>query len=64
MAAALLCNGQLRTTDGKIAIGHNNWVDYIVGERWNIIADIVPEKGNRLFMDMMPDLFIAAMILW
>jgi hypothetical protein len=42
------------TTDGKIAIGHNNWVDYIVGERWNVIADIVPAKGNRLFMDMMP----------
>jgi hypothetical protein len=42
------------TSDGKIAIGHNNWVDYIVGERWNIIADIVPAKGNHLFMDMMP----------
>ncbi|HMH21869.1 MAG TPA: C45 family peptidase [Puia sp.] len=42
------------TSDGKIVIGHNNWTDYIVGERWNVIADIVPEKGNRLFMDMMP----------
>jgi hypothetical protein len=42
------------TSDGKIAMGHNNWVDYIVGERWNIIADIVPAKGNRLMMDMMP----------
>src|SRR5882724_965586 len=42
------------TADGKIVIGHNNWTDYIVGERWNVIADIVPEKGNRLFMDMMP----------
>lgn len=42
------------TADGKIAIGHNNWTDYITGERWNVIADIVPEKGNHLFMDMMP----------
>jgi len=42
------------TTDGKIAIGHNNWTDYIVGERWNIIADIVPAKGNHILMDMFP----------
>ena len=44
------------TADGKIAIGHNNWTDYILGERWNVIADIVPDKGNRLFMDCMPGL--------
>ena len=42
------------TTDGKIVMGHNNWVDYIVGERWNIIADIVPEKGNHILMDCFP----------
>jgi Phospholipase B len=42
------------TADGKIAIGHNNWTDFIIGERWNVIADIVPTHGNRLFMDMMP----------
>jgi hypothetical protein len=42
------------TTDGKIAIGHNNWTDYMQGERWNVVADIVPTKGNRIFMDMMP----------
>ncbi|HMH31629.1 MAG TPA: C45 family peptidase [Puia sp.] len=42
------------TADGKIAIGHNNWSDYLAGERWNIIADIVPEKGSRMFMDMLP----------
>ena len=42
------------TKDGKIVIGHNNWVDYIVGERWNIIADIVPERGNHILMDCFP----------
>ena len=42
------------TADGKIVMGHNSWVDYIVGERWNIIADIVPEHGNRIFMDSYP----------
>ena len=42
------------TKDGKIIIGHNNWTDYIVGERWNVIADIVPEKGNHILMDCLP----------
>src|SRR5215469_5765981 len=42
------------TTDGQIAIGHNNWTDYVYGERWNVIADIVPQTGNRIVMDMMP----------
>lgn len=40
--------------DGKIVIGHNNWSDYIVGERWNVIADIVPINGHRILMDCMP----------
>jgi len=42
------------TEDGQIVMGHNAWVDYIVGERWNIVADIVPEKGFRIFMDSFP----------
>jgi hypothetical protein len=42
------------TEDGKIVMAHNSWVDYIVGERWNIVADIVPERGHRIFMDSYP----------
>lgn len=42
------------TKDGKIVIGHNNWTSYITGQHWNVIADIVPEKGNRMLMDCMP----------
>jgi hypothetical protein len=42
------------TKDGKIVIAHNNWSDYVVGERWNVIADIVPTKGYRILMDCMP----------
>ncbi|MGZ5488780.1 MAG: C45 family autoproteolytic acyltransferase/hydrolase, partial [Candidatus Aminicenantales bacterium] len=30
------------TEGGGIVVGHNNWIDYIVGARWNVIADIVP----------------------
>jgi len=42
------------TKDGKIVMGHNNWSSYIVGQHWNVIADIVPEKGAHILMDCMP----------
>ena len=37
-------------------MAHNNWSEYVIGERWNVILDIVPEKGNRIFMDALPGL--------
>lgn len=51
--SALIATGTY-TADGKIVMAHNNWIDYIVGERWNIIEDIVPQKGNRILMDTFP----------
>lgn len=51
--SAFIANGSY-TKDGKIAMGHNAWVDYIIGERWNIISDIVPAKGNHMLMDSYP----------
>jgi hypothetical protein len=42
------------TADGGIVMAHNNWTEYIVGERWNIIFDIIPQKGNRILMDAPP----------
>lgn len=42
------------TKDGKIVIAHNNWSEYLIGERWNIILDLVPENGNRIVMDALP----------
>ncbi|MGC2194408.1 MAG: C45 family peptidase [Terriglobales bacterium] len=39
------------TKDGKIVIAHNNWTNYLDGERWTIIFDIVPAKGKRMLMD-------------
>jgi hypothetical protein len=42
------------TEDGRIVVGHNNWSDYILGERWNVILDIKPEKGYRIIMDALP----------
>ncbi|HVZ57153.1 MAG TPA: C45 family peptidase [Chitinophagaceae bacterium] len=42
------------TRDGKIVIGHNNWTEYLIGQHWNVIADIVPEHGHHFIMDCMP----------
>jgi hypothetical protein len=44
------------TKDGRVVIAHNNWTSYSSGERWNIIFDIQPAKGNRIVMDGMPGL--------
>jgi len=35
------------TKDGKVIMAHNNWTAYLDGERWTIIFDIVPKRGNR-----------------
>jgi len=42
------------TRDGKIVMAHNNWTEYIWGQHWNVIADIVPSSGNHMIMDCMP----------
>jgi hypothetical protein len=47
------------TRDGKIVIGHNNWTDYVVGQNWNIIFDIVPASGYHLFMDGIPGVIVS-----
>src|ERR1700761_8436713 len=51
--SAFIATGSF-TKDHKIVIAHNNWTDYIVGERWNVIADIKPTKGNEILMDTGP----------
>jgi hypothetical protein len=51
--SAFIATGSF-TKDGKIVMGHNNWTGYIIGTRWNIIFDLVPEHGQRLLMDGMP----------
>jgi hypothetical protein len=51
--SAFIATGSF-TKDGKIVMGHNNWTAYMVGQHWNVIADIVPEHGYRMLMDCMP----------
>lgn len=42
------------TRDGEIVMAHNAWTDYLKGEHWRIVFDIVPKKGHRIFMDGYP----------
>ena len=42
------------TKDHQIVIAHNNWTNYLDGERWVIVFDIQPEHGNRILMDGFP----------
>ena len=48
------------TKDGKIVIAHNNWTSYLDGQRWTMIFDIVPVKGNRMLMDGLPGFIHSA----
>jgi len=48
------------TKDGKVVIAHNNWTNYLDGERWTIIYDIVPAKGKRMLMDGLPGIIHSA----
>ncbi len=53
-----MCSGFIAvgswTKDGRVVMGHNNWSDYIMGERWNVVLDIAPDAGARVVMDAMP----------
>jgi hypothetical protein len=42
------------TKDGQIVMAHNNWTNYMNGERWKIVFDIVPKNGYRILMDGFP----------
>jgi len=42
------------TKGGQIVIAHNNWTNYMNGERWRIIYDIQPTSGFRILMDGFP----------
>jgi hypothetical protein len=48
------------TKDGKPVIAHNNWTNYLDGERWTIIFDVVPARGHRFLMDGYPGMIHSA----
>jgi len=38
------------TAGGEIVLAHNSWVDYALGSNFNVIVDLLPEKGYRILM--------------
>jgi hypothetical protein len=46
--SAFIATGRL-TVDGQIVLGHNTWDDYYIPQN-NVIIDIVPTSGHRIFM--------------
>ena len=47
------------TKDHGIVIAHNNWTDYMEGERWRVIFDIQPEHGYRMIGDGFPGVIVS-----
>ena len=54
------CRSNLPTKDGQVVMAHNAWVDYLVGTRWRVVFDIIPDKGHRIMMDGFPGLIHSA----
>ncbi len=48
------------TKDGRVVMAHNSWTNYLDGERWTMIFDIVPSAGHRFIMDGYPGLIHSA----
>ena len=51
--SAFIANGDW-TTDGRIVIAHNTWQAFPVGQFDNVLLDLVPTEGNRIFMQATP----------
>jgi len=47
------------TKDHQPVIVHNDWTDYMIGERWRIIFDITPTHGQRILMDGFPGMIAS-----
>jgi hypothetical protein len=51
--SAFLATGKA-TKDGKIVMAHNSWDNFEKGQFYNLILDILPEKGYRILMQSVP----------
>jgi len=52
------------THDGKIVMAHNTWDRYASGDHYNVLIDIVPEKGNRILMQGVPGYISSTTDFW
>jgi hypothetical protein len=52
------CSAFIATGDATkykgIVIAHNSWDNFILGQHLNILLDIIPSEGNRIFMQSGP----------
>lgn len=51
--SAFLATGSA-TKGGQVVMAHNSWDNFEWGQFMNVILDIVPSKGNRIFMQSQP----------
>jgi hypothetical protein len=51
--SAFVATGNM-TSDHRPVMAHNAWIDYILGERFNLILDVAPDKGYHFMMDAFP----------
>lgn len=42
------------TADHEIVLGHNTWLDFVLGQYFNVVIDLVPTDGYRIFMQSGP----------
>ncbi len=42
------------TADGGVVMAHNSWDMFVTGQYFNVILDIEPSEGNRMFMQSVP----------
>jgi hypothetical protein len=42
------------TTDGQVVMAHNTWTSFVLGQFSNLILDIQPAQGHRIFMQSLP----------
>jgi Phospholipase B len=42
------------TSDGGVVMAHNSWEDFVLGQFFNVILDIQPSQGQRMFMQAVP----------
>ncbi|MBU0494270.1 MAG: hypothetical protein KKB13_20675 [Chloroflexi bacterium] len=42
------------TKDGRIVMAHNSWNTFAFGQLYNVILDIEPTQGHRMFMQAVP----------
>ena len=51
--SAMVATGS-QTLDGRPVIAHNMWWDYRIGQRFKVLLDLRPDRGQRIVMDALP----------